>query len=288
MKTKLIKLNNISLFFFIYFTLITIDTHAQYDVDTLQLFSDTTTFLNAPITVTDWVSNLAVKFSVDSTWNDYTVEKILTLFFKPDSIIGDIPIVKFDLSIGLLPQDSVLITQETRVDTTYPNWKTIKLLQPVVINTHCSFYIAGELLFCIAQSYWNEDSLYKNHYYYFWESELWNEGNPFYYPIKVVVKKVITENDDKKYKNYNYKLYQNYPNPFNSSTSIKYDIKERMFAKLEVFDILGRKIKTLLNEEENEGSYEKIFDATGLPSGVYYYFLSAGDFKIVKKMIYLK
>lgn len=168
------------------------------------------------------MSNLAVKFSVDSTWNDYTVEKILALFFKPDSIIGDLPIVKFDLSIGLLPQDSVFITQETRVDTTYPNWKTIKLLQPVVINTHCSFYIAGELLFYIAQSYWNEDSLFKNHYYYYWESELWNEGSPFYYPIKVIIKKGITENENKKFKKYNYKLYQNYPNPFNPSTTINF------------------------------------------------------------------
>ena len=80
----------------------------------------------------------------------------------------------------------------------------------------------------------------------------------------------------------------NYPNPFNPSTTIKYEIKELTDVKLKVFDILGREIFTLVNEEKPAGSYEIVFDAISLPSGVYFYRLQAGEFISTKKMLLLK
>jgi len=83
-------------------------------------------------------------------------------------------------------------------------------------------------------------------------------------------------------------LMHNYPNPFNPTTTIKYDIKERTDVELKVFDILGREIITLVNEEKQSGSYELVFDASTLSSGVYFYQLRAGDYIDIKKMILLK
>jgi len=70
----------------------------------------------------------------------------------------------------------------------------------------------------------------------------------------------------------------NYPNPFNPSTTIKYEIKELTDVELKVFDILGGEIVTLVNEEKPGGSYEIVFDATGLLSYKYFYRLQTNDF----------
>jgi hypothetical protein len=85
-----------------------------------------------------------------------------------------------------------------------------------------------------------------------------------------------------------YALYQNYPNPFNPITTIKFDLPKDGLITLEVYDILGRRITTLVNEHRSAGSYEQVFDASSIASGVYVYKLQAGDFIRSKKMILLK
>lgn len=83
-------------------------------------------------------------------------------------------------------------------------------------------------------------------------------------------------------------LYQNYPNPFNPVTTIKYDIIKSQDVKLAVYDILGREVATLVNTQQQPGSYEVKFDATNVSSGIYFYQLNAGDFIGTKKMILIK
>ena len=90
-----------------------------------------------------------------------------------------------------------------------------------------------------------------------------------------------------------YYLYSNYPNPFNPTTKIKIDIPKSSFVKLIVYDILGREIKTLVNEKLDAGRYEVEWpsltgDASDYPSGIYYYKLIADEYVNVKKMILLK
>jgi hypothetical protein len=85
-----------------------------------------------------------------------------------------------------------------------------------------------------------------------------------------------------------YELYQNYPNPFNPKTNIRYAIPKNSFVKLIVFDALGRKVETLINEKQNAGIYETAFDASPYPSGVYFYRLDTDGFSDVKKMILVK
>ncbi len=85
-----------------------------------------------------------------------------------------------------------------------------------------------------------------------------------------------------------FKLYQNYPNPFNPLTKIRYDILKRTEIKLKVFDINGREIIELIDEEQSAGTYEAEFDATGISSGIYFAVLNADNFKDVIRMILIK
>ncbi len=86
----------------------------------------------------------------------------------------------------------------------------------------------------------------------------------------------------------NFVLSQNYPNPFNPSTTISYTLPKSGNVQLMVYDILGREAATLVNEEKAPGNYKVVFNAEGLPSGIYFYRLTAGDLSISKTMMLLK
>ena len=83
-------------------------------------------------------------------------------------------------------------------------------------------------------------------------------------------------------------LSQNYPNPFNPTTSMQYAIGSRQFVTLKVYDLLGREVATLVNEEKPAGEYEVEFDGTKLPTGIYFYQLKAREYSETKKMILLR
>ncbi len=83
-------------------------------------------------------------------------------------------------------------------------------------------------------------------------------------------------------------LTQNYPNPFNPSTKIQYSIPTGAQVTLKVYDLLGREVATLVNQDQAAGSYEASFDATNLANGAYLYKLTAGSYSDVKRMMLLK
>ena len=85
-----------------------------------------------------------------------------------------------------------------------------------------------------------------------------------------------------------FSLNQNFPNPFNPSTLIRFQIASPGLTTLKVYDILGRDLKTLVNEYKSMGEYEIMFNAADLPTGVYFYRLRSGNFVETKKMILLK
>ncbi len=85
-----------------------------------------------------------------------------------------------------------------------------------------------------------------------------------------------------------FELYQNYPNPFNPSTSISFSIPENGAVTLKIYDILGKEISTLIDEELQAGNFTKHWDANNLSSGVYFYKLITQKFVKAKKMILLK
>jgi hypothetical protein len=116
----------------------------------------------------------------------------------------------------------------------------------------------------------------------------WNFGAKF--PVKILSVTAVEENAASPSE---FVLYQNYPNPFNPITSIQYAITSRQFATLKVFDLLGKEVATLVNEELEAGIYKVDFNVaqisrTEIGSGIYFYKLQVGNFNETKKMLLLK
>lgn len=85
-----------------------------------------------------------------------------------------------------------------------------------------------------------------------------------------------------------FKLFQNYPNPFNPSTTISYNVPYSSIIKLKVYDILGKEIRTLVNDFRQAGKYSVTFDASNLPSGIYICTLKSKNFSSTEKLMLLK
>ncbi|MFB3056906.1 MAG: T9SS type A sorting domain-containing protein, partial [Ignavibacteriaceae bacterium] len=85
-----------------------------------------------------------------------------------------------------------------------------------------------------------------------------------------------------------FELFQNYPNPFNPSTKIKFALPTDDFVNLTIYNVLGKTIAVIVNEQIQAGSYEVVFDASDLSSGMYFYKLTAGKHVNIKKMLLIK
>lgn len=128
-------------------------------------------------------------------------------------------------------------------------------------------------------------------------SVIWQYGEPspnptgeIYYSYHDKITSVIEDNN--LLSDYNIKLYQNYPNPFNPITQIRYSLPQDGLVSLKIFDILGREVITLVNEEKPAGEYTVDFNASSInrqiSSGVYFYTIIAGEFKMIRKMVLAK
>jgi hypothetical protein len=83
-------------------------------------------------------------------------------------------------------------------------------------------------------------------------------------------------------------LDQNYPNPFNPSTTISFTLPAKSFVKLNVYDVLGKELSTIINDELPAGTHSRTWNAGAMPSGVYYYVLRAGEFNAAQSMVLIK
>ncbi|MFV1883903.1 MAG: S8/S53 family peptidase [Balneola sp.] len=87
---------------------------------------------------------------------------------------------------------------------------------------------------------------------------------------------------------FEYELAQNYPNPFNPTTTISYSLKKSGTVRIEIFNTLGQKVATLVDEQKSVGKHSVQFDASHLSSGVYFYRIEAGDFVQIRSMVLIK
>jgi hypothetical protein len=97
----------------------------------------------------------------------------------------------------------------------------------------------------------------------------------------------INQNTGKEYPS-KFRLSQNYPNPFNPITKINYELPITNYVDLSIYNLLGEKVTTIVNEKQAAGRYQVQWDAAGFASGIYYYRIEAGEFQDVKKMILLR
>ncbi len=114
----------------------------------------------------------------------------------------------------------------------------------------------------------------------------YNSGNAFLTDFKqqgtIGIENVSVEIPDA------FELFQNYPNPFNNETIIKINIKNRDFYKIKVFDITGKNLETILNQNLNPGEYKIYFNSKNLSSGIYFYKLSSLIISQTKKFLLIK
>lgn len=282
MKIKIIEPKELTLLLFTHFILLSSNIKSQVVHDTLYLFPDTTTFYNqTPIVVED-ISNLAVMFSVDSNWGNYQIEKILAVIPSGLDTTG---FEYYQISVGEVPQDSIIYTKMVFNHPTFPEAQEIAVDPPINISGFTSFYISG--IFNVSVSNFVQGGIH-DIYAYWWSSQTWVDYFPVYFNLKVVVKKNMTIVEEDIVSQKDFILYQNYPNPFNPSTIIKYDLKISGFISIKIYDLLGREVKTLVNEEKQAGYYEAEFDASNLSSNVYLYRISINDFVKTIKMLMVK
>jgi hypothetical protein len=85
-----------------------------------------------------------------------------------------------------------------------------------------------------------------------------------------------------------FRLHQNYPNPFNPQTTIRYQIPSDGLVVIKMYDVLGREVRTLVDEHQKAGYHMTTLDASRLASGVYFYRMVAGNYVNVKKLLVMK
>tara|TARA_R110000868_G_scaffold408293_5_gene690991 strand:- start:20479 stop:24090 length:3612 start_codon:yes stop_codon:yes gene_type:complete len=106
--------------------------------------------------------------------------------------------------------------------------------------------------------------------------------------FSIRVKRALQNTIGNQERPFEYKLNQNYPNPFNPVTTITYSLKKGGNVKIEVFNTLGQKVATLINEQQNAGKQVVQFDASQFSSGVYFYKIEAGSFNQIRSMVLIK
>lgn len=107
----------------------------------------------------------------------------------------------------------------------------------------------------------------------------------FWYQLSVII---LTGLDDKIVIPERFDLRQNYPNPFNPSTTIEFALPKAVKVQLRIYDVLGRVVGTLVNEQLQPGKYEIKFEARDLPTGMYFYRFQADNFVETRKMLLVK
>ncbi|MBK7230376.1 MAG: T9SS type A sorting domain-containing protein [Ignavibacteriales bacterium] len=148
---------------------------------------------------------------------------------------------------------------------TLDNWRTIGFVQGKGTSTENNFYSFNDSP--------NESGLYN------YRLKQIDFDGSFEYSSEIEAN-FIFAND--------FRLSQNYPNPFNPSTTIEYQIPQASFVTIKVYDVLGKEIVTLVNEEKPAGIHEVSFEPKDLTSGLYLYKIKAGNFEQTRKMLLLK
>ena len=190
---------------------------------------------------------------------------------------------------GILPVEVTSFTASVSEDNVTLSWRT------ATEKNNSGFKILRSIQ---NENNWNQLGFIEGHgtstepiNYFFTDKDL-NAGSYSYKLIQVDFDETQTESEivnvEVSSQPEEYSLSQNYPNPFNPSTKIKYSIPHSSNVTIKVFDILGNEIETLIGEEKPAGTYEINFDASNLPSGVYFYRLKAGSFVETKKMVLMK
>jgi hypothetical protein len=250
--------------------------------DTLYYLPDTIHFASS-YAIAGEIASVHTRFS-DSKWLSFKVREIQFLL-TTDMIGQSLNNIKFYKDTLHTVFYTQAVNKVLTADDVYPNWFKITVSEdmPDVVNyIEVSGYLSEVLNSLCAP---NEISQSGHTIGFDINSEVWLVTNDL--PIRLIIEGVLVSADEPK-KDYHYTLADNYPNPFNPSTTIEYSLAESGRVSLKVYDVLGREVAALVNEMKAPGSYKSVFNASGLPSGMYIYQLKTKDFVSNKKMLLIK
>ena len=215
--------------------------------------------------------------------------KMANLFYDTLRVLLDnLSLVRLEKFYPVVNQDSVILAWETRLELNNYGFEIERTTPNNGVWENLGF---------------TEGS--GNSFSHEWYAFIDNTLNPIYKVYKYRLKQIdyngnyrylgeivtgITYTDITDFPNYpgNYELSQNYPNPFNPSTNIRFQISKTGFVVLKIYNTLGKEVATLVNEEKQPGNYEITWDASDLPSGIYFYQIRSGDYIETKKMLLIK
>ncbi len=204
--------------------------------------------------------------------NDTTTRHQFLSWMSVDPVTGFIYIVFYDRRNTTGVATDVYLARSTDGGDTFENFKISSSSFDPLSNVFFGDYI-------------NIDSYHKE------IRPIWmrmDNGILSVYTAIISDSNLITGTDIVKNISKSYQLDQNYPNPFNPATTISYNLPQAVYVIITVYDVLGRVVKKLLNEDQSEGVHEINFDADNLTSGIYLYELRTPDFSERKKMILMK
>ena len=140
-------------------------------------------------------------------------------------------------------------------------------------------------------NYFEDSSLEYDTEYFYRVAYFADELSEYSDTLSIVLEQLHNDSDVQSPSSF--KLYSNYPNPFNPNTEIGYSIPEDTFVSITIYDVQGRSVKSLVNQNQDAGIYLTNWNAKNeqgvlVPAGMYYYTIRAGDFTQTKKMILLK
>jgi hypothetical protein len=187
------------------------------------------------------------------------------------------------LSVELNDEEQALIVwskPEAAEPTGYNIYRSSRLGQysdnPINDSPVTTTYYIDEECYLILNNYYVVTAIYDGGI----ESNFSNEA---------LLPHLITDiEDDQEALPVEFELLQNYPNPFNPLTTIRFNLPEQAHVNIAIYDILGRRVETLVDGDRTAGYHQVTWNASGFASGIYFYRISAGDFNQSHKMIMLK
>ena len=221
--------------------------------------------------------------------------EIKNMFF--DATEGAAAVFEVSSNVPTGSAEGASMLKEGTVSHTETNGEDAGYTLEVVVHTDFFGYSVGDTVFistCVWDLDYSSEDAYSedvSDYAPNWWGTQWADPNfEKYHMYRGVVLSNLTDVEDVSGNETvtDYNLSQNYPNPFNPSTKISYTIPQASRVSLKVYDILGNEIASLVNASQNAGSHNVTFDASGVPSGVYFYTLTTGSFNQTRKMLLLK
>jgi len=216
----------------------------------------------------------------------YDVTTAKMAFYSP----GDFVLHIFDAGSATVP-GTELFSQTVNVSLSQilPNWKTFDISDVEgMANRTTPFWIWVESLADDAAQITGDDLHWGTGHYFTYNGSTATQSALYEFYIRVIAEGGLGVEDENAFTPDTYGLAQNFPNPFNPETTINFSLAQAGFTTLRVYNMLGEEVAELLNGYRNAGIQEITFDASTLSSGVYFYQLESGDFKMTKKMVLMK